>query len=200
MHNSFQIDTLPRTPWKNGKGLTRELAMGPQGADIAVFDWRVTLADIEPGAFSFSHFAGIDRTTVVTGAGMCVRRRAQPLSPMHSIDPYSPLSISGDEPIDAEHDGVPIHAFNLMSRRGKVRGSLSVHRQVGRVALVADITILLCVRGDAMVELDGQPPLLLGPGQAIDVRLKAPGAYAFDCRSAETILLAAMILLEKETV
>lgn len=55
-------------PWKNGGGLTREILKVP--ANVAVFDWRLSLATIEnPGPFSA--FDDYERTLVlVRGAGV----------------------------------------------------------------------------------------------------------------------------------
>lgn len=61
---------LTPTPWKNGGGLTREIATGPEGAGAGAFDWRVSLADVTADG-PFSAFPGVDRIlTVVEGAGM----------------------------------------------------------------------------------------------------------------------------------
>ncbi|HXZ10527.1 MAG TPA: HutD family protein, partial [Paraburkholderia sp.] len=61
---------LVASPWKNGGGVTREVAAYPQGAGLDTFVWRVSVADVsQPGPFS--RFAGIDRTLVLlSGAGM----------------------------------------------------------------------------------------------------------------------------------
>src|SRR5690349_4472098 len=58
---------LPRVPWRNGQGLTTELAHGGPPDD---FRWRVSLADVGRSG-DFSLFPGIDRTIVlVEGDGM----------------------------------------------------------------------------------------------------------------------------------
>ena len=56
-------------PWKNGGGVTIEIAVSPSGSSLDTFDWRVSMATvIEPGPFS--SFPGIDRTLcVLTGNG-----------------------------------------------------------------------------------------------------------------------------------
>jgi len=60
-------------PWKNGAGLTREIAVGPVDANFADFDWRISVAEIARDA-PFSAFPGIDRCIVLLqGRGMQLR-------------------------------------------------------------------------------------------------------------------------------
>jgi environmental stress-induced protein Ves len=79
-------DNIPREPWRNGGGCTRELLAGPGTAD---WRFRISLAEVATdGAFSF--FAGVQRWfAVIEGAGVeltiddrreRVRRDSAPLS------------------------------------------------------------------------------------------------------------------------
>ena len=55
---------LPVVPWRNGGGVTREVATGGSGEEG--FDWRISIADVEvPGPFSA--FPGLDRTITLVG-------------------------------------------------------------------------------------------------------------------------------------
>ena len=69
-------------PWKDGAGMTREIAVG--GADAENFDWRISVAALT-GDAPFSAYPGIDRCiTLLHGAGMarplrCDRARAHRL-------------------------------------------------------------------------------------------------------------------------
>ncbi|TIN81446.1 MAG: HutD family protein, partial [Mesorhizobium sp.] len=57
-------------PWKNGGGVTTEIAVSPSGAGLDDFDWRVSMARVELSG-PFSQFAGIDRTlAVLEGEGI----------------------------------------------------------------------------------------------------------------------------------
>src|SRR5215472_11228475 len=51
-------------PWKNGGGLTREVAVHPAGSDLGNFDWRVSIAEVLRGG-PFSSFPGVDRHMAV---------------------------------------------------------------------------------------------------------------------------------------
>lgn len=56
--------------WKNGGGVTREIAVFPEGAGMDDFVWRASLAEVAADG-PFSAFPGIDRTiTLAEGAGM----------------------------------------------------------------------------------------------------------------------------------
>ena len=50
--------------WKNGGGVTREVAAYPPGAGLDDFDWRVSMATVEAGG-PFSVFPGVDRVLAV---------------------------------------------------------------------------------------------------------------------------------------
>ncbi len=64
-----------RVPWRNGRGVTEEIAIWPGGASFenGDFDGRISKAGVtEPGPFS--EFLGFDRVLVVTsGAGLTSR-------------------------------------------------------------------------------------------------------------------------------
>ena len=58
------------TPWKNGGGSTTEIAIGPAGASLEDFDWRISMARVASDG-PFSDFPGIDRTlAVIKGSGL----------------------------------------------------------------------------------------------------------------------------------
>ena len=60
---------LVPVPWRNGQGVTREIAAMPAGAGPDDFLWRVSLADVV-GPAPFSRFPGVDRVIALNdGAG-----------------------------------------------------------------------------------------------------------------------------------
>ncbi len=66
----FALDAIAPTPWKNGGGTTREIAVRPPGAGMDAFAWRVSVADIVADG-PFSAFPGIDRQiALLDGAGV----------------------------------------------------------------------------------------------------------------------------------
>ena len=159
----FDLRRIAPQPWKNGAGVTREVAVGPEGAVASDFDWRFSLAEVERDA-PFSAFPGIDRCIVLLrGAGMRLRsadgkldhRLAQPLAPFH---------FSGDKPLAATLVDGPSSDFNVMTRRGAWTAEVTVHRSAFEPAS-ADVTLLLCSEGEWLVTGEAAEPL--GPMQAV---------------------------------
>jgi environmental stress-induced protein Ves len=72
-----RLDSLPASPWRNGGGVTRELACAPRAAGRG-FAWRISVADIEqPGPFSA--FDGYHRRLVLLdGTGLYLASHGQP--------------------------------------------------------------------------------------------------------------------------
>ena len=59
---------LSPVPWKNGGGVTRELASAPPDARSYDVGWRVSIADITRSG-SLSTFPGLDRViTLIDGS------------------------------------------------------------------------------------------------------------------------------------
>ncbi|MEH0072431.1 HutD family protein [Pannonibacter sp. Pt2-lr] len=57
-------------PWKNGGGITHELAVFPETAGLEDFGWRLSMAEVASDG-PFSAFTGIHRTlALVDGAGI----------------------------------------------------------------------------------------------------------------------------------
>lgn len=114
--------------WKNGGGVTREVAAGPEGAPLDGFDWRISLAEVAAGG-PFSVFPGIDRViTVVDGGGMelTVDGAVHPVP-----ERYRPFAFSGDAATDCLLLEGPITDFNVMTRRGRIRAGVRVVRAAG---------------------------------------------------------------------
>ncbi|MEV5609306.1 HutD family protein [Streptomyces sp. NPDC052225] len=122
----------PAVAWKNGGGVTREIAGAPQGAGTADFRWRVSLAEVAADG-PFSAFPGVDRTlTMVEGDGMEL-----------TVDgavtlvnaPYEPRDFAGDVPTGCRLLGAPVVNFNVMWRRDAVAAPPSVAVVRGRLPL-----------------------------------------------------------------
>lgn len=79
----LKASLLPAVPWKNGGGITREIAVAPPGAGYTDFNWRLSIADIvESGPFS--SLSGVDRHFLMGTSGslkITIDGRTQQLSP-----------------------------------------------------------------------------------------------------------------------
>ena len=59
--------------WKNGGGVTREIAAFPRGADLSHFDWRISTAEVRSGGL-FSAFPDIERILCVLEGELTLSR------------------------------------------------------------------------------------------------------------------------------
>ena len=158
----FDLRDIAAQPWKNGAGVTREIARG--GIDAEQFDWRISLADVDRDA-PFSAFPGIDRCIVLLqGSGMVLKSTDGSID--HAlVGRLQPFHFAGDVPLDARLVDGPSRDFNVMVRRGVLRSEVAC---VTREAPIdpAHITLLMAVDGEWVVESEGEPQRL-EPSQAL---------------------------------
>jgi uncharacterized protein len=144
------FDQLKAVPWKNGLGITRELAVEPPGATMETFAWRVSIADVDT-ASPFSTFPGIDRTIVLLeGAGFTMvldGKREHALT-----TPLVPFAFPGEASVDVRLAGGATRDFNLMVRRGAASARLEVLHGPG---VFEDVKLAYVAVGSGTA--DGQP-------------------------------------------
>ena len=149
-----------RMPWKNGGGVTTEIAVFPVGAGLEAFAWRLSMATVA-GDGPFSLFAGVDRTlAVLEGEGIllsvegCPEQRITPGSP--------PVSFAADRPTSARLISGPVSDFNVMTRRGvwTHRVERLALRQSAAIAHVGQVTIVFCAAGSATISQHGKRVVL----------------------------------------
>jgi uncharacterized protein len=186
---------LVASPWKNGGGVTREVAAMPPGAGLDAFIWRVSIADVAQ-AGPFSRFAGIDRTLVLlSGAGMLLdEARETGGTQVHALkQPLDVARFAGEAAIEARLVDGATRDFNLMVRRGAANGALDIWRVDGGAQqhhLSADVVLLFCAAGS--------PQVALGDGNAVrlshDDTLCIETPHALPCSvSGQGALLAISI-------
>jgi len=146
----IHFDELKAVPWKNGLGITRELAVEPPGASMDTFAWRVSIADVDT-ASPFSMFPGIDRTIVLLeGAGFTMVLDG---TEEHALTtPCEPFAFAGEAKVDVRLAGGATRDFNLMVRRGVGVARLEVLRGPGEFEGVA---IAYIAEGNGTA--DGEP-------------------------------------------
>lgn len=154
-------------PWKNGKGVTHDVMLLPEGSGHDDFDIRISLAPItEEGPFS--SFPGIDRRitrlsterlSLVFGDGREVPlERLVPLAFDSALAPVSRLP-----------DGAA-RVINVMTRRGVYASELEVVRD-GRRTVPGGTghTVVFCVEG--RMEAGGRE---IAAGQTLHLRDSSP--------------------------
>ncbi|WP_250514820.1 HutD family protein [Caballeronia sp. INDeC2] len=161
----IRAGSLVATPWKNGGGVTREIAAGPLGASLDAFAWRLSMADVASDG-AFSRFAGVDRVLVLLdGAGM---RLEQADGRVHTLD--APLAIArfaGETPIHATLINGPTRDFNVMVRRGRARATVDVRRASCSPDARHDLTFIFCVRGRIDIKAAGDTRHTLETGDTL---------------------------------
>ncbi|KQT85485.1 HutD family protein [Aurantimonas sp. Leaf443] len=157
------------SPWKNGGGITAEIAVHPLGASMDDFGWRLSMAEVAaPGPFS--RFPGIDRIlTVLAG------RLALDFEDATSIlDAASgPLAFPGDVPVHGRPLGGPVRDLNVMVRRGHftagveaLDGAREILAGEGTVFVVALVPLDVGTPGGGE-RLDMSDALRLEPGESV---------------------------------
>ena len=129
--------------WKNGGGVTREIAVFPVGADMTDFAWRLSLAEVEfEGAFSV--FPEVDRVLAVI-EGELELTFDDHTSPMIRDRKAGPLAFPGDAPAYGKPIGGDVRDLNLMVRREQFMGTLTPFRHAGPIGptLKEGVTVLV---------------------------------------------------------
>lgn len=138
-------------PWKNGGGLTREIAAHPPGSGMGDFEWRVSAAEVAADG-AFSRFEGVDRVlTVLSGAGIDLSVAGEPVRLTPASDPFA---FPGDVAAFAHVLAGPISDLNVMVRRGLWRA------EVKRIEVGA--TVELTAAADACLVVAEGPLSLSG--------------------------------------
>lgn len=171
-------DTFRTMPWKDGGGVTTELAIDPPGATVTgPFRWRLSMAKVERSG-PFSCFPGMDRSLAVIEGAMEVEVDGA----RHRLALGSEvLRFPGDAPASGTVTEGPVLDFNLISDRSRVRHRLerlrigpgTVVLDEGRLRLLfppdgplqvegwgrLDARELLRVDGDVSVRLGSEAPV-----------------------------------------
>jgi environmental stress-induced protein Ves len=171
-------------PWKNGGGITYEVAVSPEGAGLDGFDWRVSMARLQSDG-PFSHFAGISRVlAMLEGEVKLTVGAAEPLA-MRPDSP--PLAFPGDAAVHGELVSPEALDLNVMTRaaafearlsRGSGPGTLERGRGVAAAMLVAlgDLTVDGRSLGRLDVaRLDDRAVQVAGPGAYWLIEIAARG-------------------------
>jgi environmental stress-induced protein Ves len=168
-----------RTPWKNGGGITVDIA---EQDDV----WRFGRTPIT-AAGPFSDYAGFDRLQVlVAGRGLVLD------TPDGEIDvrtPFKPVRFTGETPITSRLEAGPVEVVNLIGARAKVRLALDVLTAGSTLNLEAGTHLAYAAQGAATLEVDGKPQDL-ALDHALRIETSSPAMIA--C-TAGLLLLGSVI-------
>jgi environmental stress-induced protein Ves len=141
----FSLDRLAVQAWKNGGGVTREIACFPAEAGACGFDWRASVATIATDG-PFSVFEGVDRIAVLLdGEGMALHTTDGALS--QRLDrAHTPHAFDGGLPLACTRLGGVTTVFNAMSRRGAGRADVRLVEAPSTLGSAAG-GVLLALRG-----------------------------------------------------
>jgi uncharacterized protein len=171
---------LIAVPWKNGHGITREIAkeFGDSG-----FVWRLSIADVD-GDGPFSTFKGMRRIlTVVAGKGMELVGSDHVLQ----ADLGVPVEFKGDTGITSRLKNGPLRDLNLIYDPTRCCGIVSLIRpgEHHLQSLPGQTLALHCMAG--AVDLDLAKPLFPG-----DTALLETGALDFEVTASSAALLVSV--------
>ncbi|MEP9402096.1 HutD/Ves family protein [Sphingomonas sp. VNH70] len=152
------------TPWRNGAGVTAQVAAGD--------GWRVSIATLDRDA-PFSRFDGHDRTLVLLDGAITLVG----IGWSQALAAGDSIAFPGDEAITATV-AVPAHALNVMSRHDRWTHAV---RRVAAPRVLEPGEIALVLGGD--VRVDGEraarldavigPARIAGSGQLLAIRFAA---------------------------
>jgi Uncharacterized protein conserved in bacteria len=147
-----RFDEHRKMPWKNGLGVTREVAIHAPAEEPSAFLWRISLATVS-GSGPFSAFPGIDRTiAVLRGGGLHLTVDGVAQQPL--TEEAEPFSFSGDAIVHSDSIGGETTDLNVMTRRGVFTHTVrKVTREGECVLSIESGTTAVVFNGQASVSL-----------------------------------------------
>ena len=141
--------------WRNGMGVSWDIASDPPGADD--FGWRFAIARIDADV-PFSNYPGIDRIfTLIEGNGLDLAFEGRPSLAVHRR--FVPHPYPCDVPTFCRLRAGPCRALNLFTRRGAWRATADVLSSGAEITHPGPILLFALqgaadVKGHAMAEGD----------------------------------------------
>ena len=168
-----------RTPWKNGGGVTIDIAEQDNA-------WRFGRTPITaPGPFS--DYSGFDRAQVlVSGNGLVLQ------TPDGEIDvrtPFKPVRFAGETAITSRLENGPVEVVNLIGNRATVRIDLQVLHAGAAIGRSAGTHILYAADGAAALAIDRAPHRLASDHA---LRIDVPGPSMIAC--TDGVLLVGSVI------
>jgi environmental stress-induced protein Ves len=165
-----------RTPWKNGGGVTVDIAgVSVPGVALGAWEgviWRFGQTRIErPGPFS--DLSGFDRLlAVVEGQGLVLHPAGAPALDVR--ERFHPVRFPGEWQIESELEDGPVAVVNLMADRRRAAIDLRFTAGITRLAFEPGTLVLYAAAGASTVELSGGDSIELAPADAVQVESDEP--------------------------
>lgn len=182
-------DDFPALPWKNGLGLSRVVAVHPEGADYDNLFWQVTTTEISADC-PFSDLPDIDRHFMLIGGsgaqlGFGGMGTGVNLKPAVAA-PFAPVAFRGDWKTECRLTAGPVQVLNVMARRGHASAAISVKRWGGAMLCVQrrdEVLLVMMLEGSAMLPGEVAPlrpndTLLLDSGRGEYCQIESPQGVA----------------------
>jgi len=164
-----------RTPWKNGGGVTIDIAFN---GDTSRFS-RTPITVAGP----FADYTGFDRKRVlVAGSGLVLQ------TPAGDIDvrrPFEPVRFAGETPIVSRLEAGPVEVVNLIGDRSRVRIDLVVMNAGGTGHLGPGLHIAYCPAERAALRLQGEEHDLEADG---GLRIEDADGMVATCSAGRIVL------------
>jgi environmental stress-induced protein Ves len=158
------LDEVAATPWKNGGGSTRTLALYPTDASLQDFVWRVSLAEVASSG-PFSSFPGIARTIALwSGNGMVLEQCGRPAYRLDN--PLDPYEFPGEVAVQATLLHGPTTDLNLMVRRHAAAATLLRCERETKLPRADDL-LLVCRSGSFQIDLHDSEVRILAAEQML---------------------------------
>lgn len=173
----IRVADCPLVAWRNGGGVTREIACFPAGAGMEDFAWRLSAARVDV-AGAFSHFAGVDRTIAILSGrlGLAVAGR----DPVVLTPGGAAYAFPGDVAAFGTPEGGPVVDLNLMVRRGAGIGSIRA----------LDAGVIDGIAAGTIVVASAALALRIG---ARTVPMQAHDAFRFETAPGEDVVVSAAV-------
>ncbi|MFA6956054.1 MAG: HutD family protein [Thermoanaerobaculia bacterium] len=154
-------------PWKNGRGVTSEIAREPAAGDD--FAWRVSMASVvEDGPFS--NFAEHNRVIVaLDGEGFSlVHPQLDRSVLLGSLEPYE---FSGDWETICQLRGGPVRDFNVITARtqASARVEVAIGTRMHHFDCRGRTLLAYCVRGALVTEPTSRVHAFVVAGETLRV-------------------------------
>lgn len=111
-------DSLVATPWKNGGGVTRQIACFPPESGLDDFHWRISTAEVSQDG-AFSRFEGVDRRLyLLEGTGLDLDFGGEATRRLRTGEH---IDFAGEAAVNGRLVDGPVTDLNIMVRRGRLR-------------------------------------------------------------------------------